>query len=203
MAVSLSTYDSVILDGFTHGDKYHFYDSNKNPYPPSYYQYLLSTAKKSIKIWDPYWSDPTQLFSNVKQNNIQIDFVCSIGLENVKIMSDIADRKAKQIIRADIDKLSNILVKQGVTGFKINVHNYVCYKNKPQLWHDRYLILDDSEVYIVGASINMLTERNRSYGIVKVENKEDIDIVLNFNKYYREECRSKNEYPYCGVNISK
>lgn len=203
MTLSGSTYSSVIPDGFTHGDKYHFYDSDKNPYAPSYYQDLLSTAKQSIKIWDPYWSNPTQLFTGVKQNDIQIDFVCCIGLENVNIKSNAAITKANQMIQADIDELSCFLKRQGLTRFEIYVHNYLCYKNRPQLWHDRYLILDDSDVYIVGTSINMLTEQNRSFGITKVENKKDIDIILKFNKHYREKCRSKNEYPYCGVNISK
>ncbi len=198
MAVSPSTYSSVIPDGFTHGCNYHFYDSDNNSYTPSYYQYLLSTAKKSIKIWDPFWIDPSELFSKVTQNELFIDFLCSVE-----------DNFEKTTLEKHLDNLVNVLQTNGITKYEIHARCfYYKFKHSPNHWHDRYLILDDgletARYFLVGASMQNQLASDRSYGIYEISNKaKDYCIIDKARNNYLNLCKENKPYPYKGIVTTK
>ena len=51
-------------------------------------------------------------------------------------------------------------------------------------WHDRYLIIDNKKVFLVGASIDAQEKSNKSFGIYEMTENDDINRVVDaYNDY--------------------
>ena len=53
-------------------------------------------------------------------------------------------------------------------------------------WHDRFLIIDDTDVYLVGASLDAHMGTNKSYGIYHLTETDDKNLVIDTYKIYRD-----------------
>lgn len=160
------------------GALYHFYDvRDKNGKQvkdfPDYYSILISQAKQSIRIWDPYFHeiDDCKLFSGVTANKIEIKIVTSLD-HNPNRPQD------KQTVD-DYSKYIERNLPKSVAAAEIAIRAY-----SHNDWHDRFLIIDD-RYFLVGASVYNQLNNNLSHGIYEVINPKDKDLILRkFNQYY-------------------
>lgn len=160
------------------GALYHFYDVRDKKGKqvkdnPDYYSILISQAKESIRIWDPYFHEDTdcEVFQSVTANDISIMLVTSLDKNRNKPQDNqTVDDYSKYIER----NLPNTVTKAKIT-IRAYEHND---------WHDRFLIIDD-RYFLVGASVFNQYNNYLSHGIYEVTNQKDKDLILGkFNLYF-------------------
>lgn len=151
-------------DGFIHGSNYHYY-ALKNDMKPMYYQNILGDAKQSINIWDPYFIVDASQFCKVNQDGISIT-----------ILTQFKHGQAHDDLRTYLDNIVHQLEKNGVKQYKLCLRAY--YNHISKLWHDRYLIIDKKDYYLVGTSQDSIVEPLRDYGIYKLtDDSNDKEII--------------------------
>ena len=162
---------------FVDGKYYHFYDFGLTDGEPLLYCQLLANAQNSIVIWDPHYRNvDVDLFSDIHQNGIYIEVltICEVG----EAKSDM-DAFAEEILDSLDEDINTCVV------------NVIALMPKSQRkaswteWHDRYLILDGNKVYLVGASIDAQNYTNKSFGIYRLTEVDDINLVLKSYEAYR------------------
>ena len=171
---------------FVDGKYYHFYDrmliNEKDA--PWFYQQLLASAKQSIVIWDPYYYlDCEDIFCQIEQDNLYVEIltICDYQ-DNKNNMNDFADRVLKAI---DKGKAPNCTVR--VYAF---IPRY-SHDSPWSKWHDRFLIIDNADVYLIGSSmdsqilIDGCENKSRSFGIMKITESEDLDLIKRTYENYR------------------
>ena len=161
--------------------EYWFY--HKGSYPsdnPLFYQELIDNATNEIIIWDPYFhikspNGDQDVFANIK-DNITIKILTYKGL----------DRNQQYLIDVQ-NALKTVISPLKDTRFGLRVIN----KSEPhtqseRFFHDRFLIIDSTEVYLIGSSIeyHLRYENALSTGIFKVSNNETKDFIKSIFKHY-------------------
>lgn len=177
---------SALTHNFEVRGSYAYYDRNEVDDRPNYYHYLLSKAKISILIWDPYFMETVDpaLFEYVKKNGIDIELLTWC---NKKRNQD-GDN-----VDAFLDNLEDVFKRVKVKKYNVVVncfrkHPRTADRNKDELymWHDRYLIIDGSDTYLVGPSMNNLVNFDQSFGVYHVEDEEAKSLIFDkFQKYRR------------------
>lgn len=171
-------------DGFRHGDQYHYYDTIGTP---KYYQSLLAKAATYIQILDTSFMEgiDANVFKDVKQEGIKISIL------TLSQYSEDTNNISKRL-HTFADNIKRVLDNNGVSQYEIHIK----VANRPLLkknWHDRYLIIDESDAYLVGSSMNNMISSDRSFGICKLSNQKDIDIVKDiFNDFFTNKCNARN-----------
>ena len=156
LASSLET-EEVDYGFENHGGCYYFYDKLSGK-TPRYYQHLLSEAKTRIDIWDPFFTtDSAQIFDEVTQEGITINILTKLNTYR---------NQTKEEINDFADKIKNILNKNGVTP-SLYIYCYI-KKTFDHIWHDRYLIIDEKDVYLIGTSIDEQINPQKDFGIYKM-----------------------------------
>ena len=163
---------------------------------PGLYQQLLASAKQTIAIWDPYYYKNFKgIFGDIQQDNIYIEIltICQ-GLDKKPDIDDFANKVMKSI---DKKKVPHCKVR--VYAFSpLNTKMYPWKK-----WHDRFLIIDNTRVYLVGSSMDsqVLAEngKNTSYGfgIMEVTEHDDLDLIKRTYERYRnalKDCSDGNGF---------
>ena len=144
--IPASSSEVTIPSGFEYGENYAFYDA-RTSLMPDYYQKILSTATKSIQIWDTHFRPEYDglVFSKVTCPNlkIQIMTICD------------KDYNTQQ----DVNALSD----------------WSRFHRK--LWHDRFLVIDDDKYFLVGASMNNQSGSTTSFGIHYLSKKADWEVL--------------------------
>lgn len=170
---------------FVDGKYYHFYDFGLTNDPPKLYGELLAGAKSSIRIWDPHYRNmDTDLFSFINQDGVGIEIltICQNG-ETKGDMNDFANDVLDAIDEADAPNCKvwvyALMPKTLRKGMWIE-------------WHDRFLIIDDTEVFLVGASLDAHINTKKSYGIYQMTETEDKNLVLDTYKAYRDSIRDSS-----------
>lgn len=124
---------------FVNKGRYWFYDVRETSAEPNQYQKIIANASEMIWIWDPYFNETTdyEVFKYISAEKITISIVTSFkegrGLQN---LSNYRENILKSLPAC-------------VNSAKLYILSY--YKNE---WHDRFLIIDQKHVYLVGASVN-------------------------------------------------
>lgn len=163
---------------YQQGENYVLHDPNITQ-SPAYYKELLAGAKQSIRILDSYafQHDAIRVFESV----------CSEGI----VVEIITLRYDQEDLKKFADEIENIL-KRNIRQFTLNIISYrikLAWKWKDQeikLWHDRYLIIDNSEYYLVGNSLDGQQSSDRYHGIYHLVKPKDIDKVAKLYKHYQE-----------------
>lgn len=151
------------------GKYYMYYDVGATSAKPNAYTKILAKAKKSIKIWDPYFmpSHCAKLFEKVCVDGISIEILSAYRNEQGK--SDM-----EEMLNGILEVLKNNGIKK--CSIKANIH-------KKAKWHDRFLIIDQDEVtqevYLVGASMDDQIETKKSHGICKIADTNDAKLIIN------------------------
>ena len=174
--------DVSSVNGSTHfldGKYYHFYDRRRTKEAPKLYMDLLESAQSSIVIWDPHYSQcEPSIFSVIQKNGIRIDVltVCD-GWEN------------KNDMNAFADKILNAIDSVVVSECRVFV-NALAPRDLRHIhwteWHDRYLIIDNSKVFLVGASLDAQYDTCKSYGIYQLTETDDINLVIDAYNAYKD-----------------
>lgn len=53
-----------------------------------------------------------------------------------------------------------------------------------RFFHDRFLIIDDTDVFLIGSSVGYHTNSQKSTGIFKVSNNDTKNFIKSIFKYY-------------------
>lgn len=167
-------------DNMEHGLHYAFYDhSVQRSNGPKMYADLLGSAQGSIIIWDPYFNKSQTndylLFGNIKCP-VEIYYLTNGSKsENCRIVNEKAQLLWDNIPMAVRDKctLHFAFVTKDVSD------DYI--------FHDRWLIIDDSRYFLVGGSINYHSGiPTCSTGIYEVMDDKDQQLIKNkFDKFYQ------------------
>lgn len=170
---------------YQQGDNYVLHDPeiNKNA---AYYKELLAGAKKSIRILDPYafnGNDSIRVFEVVSCDNITIE-IYTTGSDEKKIESY-------------SDKIRNV-IKKNMQHYTIKIFSFKEYgvrnEQKISLWHDRYLIIDDKDFYLVGNSIDGQQMSTKYHGIYHLNETKDKEIVAKLYHYFQNHYNSQRGF---------
>ena len=170
---------------YQQGDNYVLHDPeiNKNA---AYYKELLAGPKKSIRILDPYafnGNDSIRVFEVVSCDNITIDIYTT--------------RYDKNEIESYSDGIQNV-IKKNMQHYTIKIFSFKEYgvrnEQKISLWHDRYLIIDDKDFYLVGNSLDGQQMSMKYHGIYHLNETKDKEIVANLYKYYQNHYNSQRGF---------
>ena len=173
------------LPRYQQGDNYVLHDPeiNKNA---AYYKELLAGAKKSIRILDPYafnGNDSIRVFEVVSYNKITIEIYTT--------------RYDKKEIKSYSDRIQNV-IKKNIQHYTIKIFSFKEYgvrnEQKISLWHDRYLIIDDKDFYLVGNSLDGQQMSMKYHGIYHLNETKDKEIVANLYKYYQNHYNSQRGF---------
>ena len=153
---------------FEYGDDYAFYDA-RNKLVPDYYQRLLASATSKIEIWDTYTRvDDWQVFKDVRCPDLKITINTICDNNSLKSEQDVKDlaNAIKNNLHRDVARLSLRITAM--------LDRYRYEKN---LWHDRFLIIDDTFYYLVGPSVNNQYGSLLSFGIHQLSKVKDIELL--------------------------
>jgi len=142
----------------------HFHELHN---PPSIYQYLLSTAKETVWIWDPYIHPDDATVLNDIQREVDVRILTCKGIQ-------------KNVIPENYKKfLEKVEPIQQVNGFKLEFAIYNKLRDgEKEAFHDRYLFVDNN-VYAVGASVEYHRRRVTSTAIHLIESYKAYQLVTN------------------------
>lgn len=164
-------------------DKYYFYHMPDSPdNAPELYKHLLCRAISQIDIWDPYFNvssidkpDDTSIFDSLVQSNIKVNI---LTIRQKK--SDYFDSIKSKLLYVLPDNVDNI-------SFYIRCIDSGDIDNKKWQFHDRILIIDRTDVFLVGASIGYNISPHRSFGIYKIYDVNTMSFILNmFQQYWQQ-----------------
>ena len=153
------------------GGSYYFYDklSGKSP---RYYQHILSEAKSSIDIWDPYFSKRSaQVFDSVINNGVTINIITKYKKK------DFWDQGYEILVNEFADEIKSVLKGNEVT-HQLYIHCYFAPQFKHD-WHDRYLIIDKKEAYLIGSSLDDQIKPQRNFGIHHIVDPKDVSLITS------------------------
>lgn len=177
---------ACISHNFEQGADYYFFDNRKEEYPDLFKQ-LLAAATEQIQIWDPYYDEnkDAELFEDVNADKMDIEILTTQDHHGYN------NRSAQEFA----DNILIAIPKQNTPKCKVTVRSFANRaKNRAgdliPLWHDRYLIIDKAEVFLIGPSMTSQIETKRSFGIFRLNLAEDINNVKKYFNEYRDELTS-------------
>lgn len=168
---------------------YWFYHKESFPSDcPLKYRELVDKATSYIEIWDPYFNiinNDHLILSSVK-DNITIKILTLKGLPNGINSPYLIETLNKLKLLFSPDK--NIRFGMRV----INEGDAALFKN--WFFHDRFLFIDQNDVYLVGSSIGYHLEAHLSTGIYMVNEFNTKQFIKSlFTAYWNK--ASKYEIP--------
>ena len=174
-----------ISHNFDQGTNYYFFD-NRMEETPNLYKQLLAIATEKIQIWDPYYDEEKDaaLFEDVKAEKMDIE-----------ILTTQDKRPNNRTAQEFADNILNAIPKEQTPKCKVVVRSFAkSARNRKNelipLWHDRYLIIDQTEVFLIGPSMTSQVETKRSFGFYRLNDVEDIKVVKKYFESYRNELTS-------------
>lgn len=181
-----------ISHNFDQGTNYYFFD-NRMEETPNLYKQLLAVATENIQIWDPFYDEDKDavLFEDVTAEKMDIE-----------ILTTQDKRPSNRTAQEFADNILNAIPKEQTPKCKVIVRSFAKNaRNRKNdlipLWHDRYLIIDKTEVFLIGPSMTSQVETKRSFGFYRLNDVEDIKVVKKYFESYRNELTS-SQYPAMG-----
>ncbi len=167
---------------------YWFFHKETFPHDfPLKYNELIKSSSNYIEIFDPYFNvsgckRDHDIFNDVN-NNITLKVLTSKGLDRHRTyLIDV-----KNAMKTKIPSSKNIR-------FGMRVINKMEMSEKGFTYHDRFLIIDQTDVYLIGSSIGHHLSPQQSTGIYKVDNTDTKEFIKEiFDEYWRK--AMNNEIP--------
>lgn len=152
-----------------HGQQYSFYlhDSGSKP-APSLYSELISQAQAKVSIWDPYIHDADmEVFNNIA-TAIEIEILTMCEARNWQIKKQNCLTALKSHISDNL--LQGVRFRFAYIGTDINPAG---------IWHfhDRFLMIDDEDFYLIGSSVEYHHSPHSSTGIYHIEHEADKMVI--------------------------
>lgn len=174
-------------------NEYWFY--HKGSYPqenPLLYQQIIDNATSEIIIWDPYFNiqdNDQNIFLNI-DNNITIKILTSKSIfRNTTYLNDLKNA------------LKMIITESKNCRFGLRVINETDPHNHGgRFFHDRFLIIDDTDIYLIGSSIGYHLKSQQSTGIFKVLNFDTKTFIKSIFKHYWDNS-NQNEIPVSYLHL--
>lgn len=158
-----------------------FWFYHKANYPtdcPAYYKQLIDAAGSHIEIWDPFFnvppdSDDQNIFADIK-DGLTIKILTMKKLVPLVPYLANAENAMKTIIPP---------AKNARFGLRVINRNDVTNQGG-RFFHDRFLIIDQNNVFLVGSSVGYHVRSKMSTGIFKVTNSETIQFIRTLFDHY-------------------
>ena len=185
MATSIITTTKVVLDLTTHhtnmehGNRYFiFINDGTKTEGPELYGNLIASAQKKIIVWDPYlYHLDMELMKHIRYP-ISLIILTSGSAQKWNQKRDSLINELKRHVSSSLK--SDVSVQIGY----IDTDTHGTSK-----WncHDRFLMIDDSEYFLIGSSMAHHRSLLSSTGILHVEHSEDKELINKaFYKVYNE-----------------
>lgn len=172
-------------DGMEHGVYYAHYlrDSLGKPAPTMYYD-LIAGANSKVVIWDPYFHPAdAEVFARLTKE-VDVYVLSCKSSQNRTYLQDLIDATRLQIPAA----------VAGNCNFTFGFIDTDIYGKEVWCTHDRYLIIDDTDYYLIGGSVSQHRAPHQSTGIYQVIEPADKLVIKNaFDKTYAI-CTSDRTY---------
>ena len=154
-----------------YGGNYYFHDRALGQ-SPRYYQHILSEATSSIDIWDPYVTKRSaQVFDSVINNGVTINIITKYKKK------DFFDQGYEIHVNEFADEIKSVLKGNKVSP-RLYIHCYFAPQFKHD-WHDRYLIIDKKEAYLIGSSLDDQIKPQRNFGIYHIVDSKDVNLIIS------------------------
>ena len=143
---------------------------------PTLYKKIISEAERSIRIWDPHIHENKDcvIFTEVK-NNIAIEILTLKSLNGTHA----------NFMTLFVDEMKKVIPVEKSVSFCLGVIDK--YTNKEWEFHDRFLIIDRFQVYLVGGSVEYNHTSKMGSGIYKVTDTITSQFIIDlFAKYWNE-----------------
>ncbi len=167
-------------DNMMHGANYAFFlrDDASKP-APTYYGDLIASATKWVYIWDPYFHDgDTAVFANLS-NCVKV------------VVLTKKNARRKDVYLDGLINHTKANINSSVKGNCCFAFGFIDTDSHPQgVWqcHDRFIIIDDENFFLVGASVESHLRSLHSTGIYEVTADEDKEIIRDAYKKTFKEC---------------
>ncbi len=163
------------------GGSYSFFHKNSSPLDePLLYRRIIDSATSYIEIFDPYFNyappnNDHEMFDSI-QSGLTIKILTLKGLaRNPPYLSDCWDA-----IKSRIPPVKN-------TRLGIRVINKGDPRNDNWHFHDRFLIIDRSKIYLIGSSIGWHIKVQDSTGICSIYDSDTSDFIQTlFDEYWQQ-----------------
>lgn len=178
-ALSKSSGIDTDSSGFEQKGNYYYYD-HSSAQPPRLYQQILSNAEKSIDIWDPFFTKgAAHVFEKVTKDNICINILTKLQIKGPY------DSQTEGELNDFVNQIKSLFKKGAIP--QLDVY---CYKVKhfDKNWHDRYLIIDDKDVYLVGTSMDAQVSTDKDFGIYHIVDKDECELIKMRMKSCKDAC---------------
>lgn len=168
-------------------NKYWYYHAASFPNdPPLLYEEIINQANDEIKVWDPYFNVQGSIGDHSIFSSIKKDITLKI-LTTKKHMHQSYLKDVYSAFKFLLPKSKNIR-------FGLRVFNRADSTQSDWLFHDRFLLVDNSDAYIIGSSIRWHIMPQESTGIFKVDDPETIQFIYSiFEEYWKN--ATKNQVP--------
>lgn len=159
---------------------YQYYAPSKYPDTPLLYKELINQAETSIDIMDPYFHvqfgnpdfEDAEIFSDIKEN-LTIRMITEVKVNNETFFMENVEPTIKKYITED---------KTCRFGMKIVKTNVISASSFH--FHDRFLIIDNRDFYLVGSSIENHRIRHNSSGIYCIKESLSQEFLKDVFSYY-------------------
>ena len=156
------------------GKNYHFFNRadhiGRIDYP-DYYGYLLSIASQSVKVWDPYFNVGDEVLFSRVQAGVDITILYMYNSRGGGYAPCPTAAAVKSSVEAHLP-----LVHGAVKVAYLPTSDATLFDERK--WHDRFLILDDTLVFLVGGSLAYQRSSAKCFGIYDIEEDEDAALVI-------------------------
>lgn len=134
---------------------------------PTYYKELLRCAYEKVWIWDPYFGrDDESLFDAIPQKvDVRVLYLWNRCLRDAIAPGDVFSR---------ID--GKLTLPKGNLEVAFFQDSTPLYSNRK--WHDCFLIIDKSTVFLVGGLLSSQHKDAKSFGIYELSNVDEAGLVL-------------------------
>lgn len=172
-------------DGMEHGLFYaHYLRDSLGKTAPTMYFGLISMANSKVIIWDPYFRpEDAEIFARLTKE-VDVYVLSCKSSQHRTYLQDLIDATRLQIPAAIA----------GNCNFTFGFIDTDKYGKEVWCTHDRYLIIDDTDYYLIGGSVAQHRAPHQSTGIYQVTDDADKNVIKNaFNKTYAI-CTSDRTY---------
>ena len=165
----LTTPTTPLEHGCRRGVDVWYFDRYAQTGPPGVYAELIKVAKARVDIWDRYFtSDDHVVLAHI-----------SPGISVRHLFEGSSNATKRAGYRAQIDAANKRYPHLSFDA------RYCCRDEGPG-FHDRFLIVDDAQVYSVGGSLNYHYRDDRSTGVIMLRQAADQLLLLSlFDEYWQ------------------
>ncbi|MCD4793956.1 MAG: hypothetical protein K8R54_12020 [Bacteroidales bacterium] len=152
---------------------------------PLMYNELIKNASNYIEIFDPYFNlsvNDQDVFNDI-QDDLTIKLLTLKGLTGSTYLPDVLDAMKIKISSSKDVRFGMRVINKGDMNEK-----------EKYSFHDRFLIIDQTNVYLIGSSIGHHLSPKQSTGIYKVDNTDTKEFIKEiFDEYWKK--AMNNEIP--------